>query len=202
MATEIDIKTFHQEFRLLSDTSPEWIKSVLDNFGLFISDHAANERKAAATCMDFAVRYPNHHSLVITASRIAEEELSHFNDVVRLMFEHGYELLPDEKDVYVMKLRENTRHTSRERLMDRLLCSSLIEMRGTERFEILSREHPHPTWKEFYRKLHLSERGHGHAFYHEALKIFPMQEVNDRFKELLQIESQANLQTPSTGKFH
>lgn len=174
----------------------------MKNFAVFISDHAANERKAAATCMDFAVRYPNHHSLVITASRIAEEELSHFNDVVRLMFENGYELLPDEKDAYVMKLREHTRHTSRERLLDRLLCSSLIEMRGTERFEILAQHHTDPVWKEFYRKLHLSERGHGYAFYHEALKIFPMQEVNDRFKELFEIESQANLSTPATGKFH
>ncbi|MEZ4846197.1 MAG: tRNA isopentenyl-2-thiomethyl-A-37 hydroxylase MiaE [Bdellovibrionota bacterium] len=64
MATEIDIKAFHNEFSLVSSTSPEWIKLALDNFGLFISDHAANERKAAATCMDFVVRYPNLHSLV------------------------------------------------------------------------------------------------------------------------------------------
>lgn len=202
MATEIDIKTFHQEFGLLSSTSPAWIESVLENFALFISDHAANERKAAATCMDFVVRYPNHHSLVVTASRIAEEELSHFRDVFEIMRNHGYELLPDEKDAYVMKLREHTRHTSRERLLDRLLCSSLIEMRGTERFEILSQKHPNPEWAEFYRKLHFSERGHGYAFYHEALKIFPMQEVNDRFKELLEVESKANLTTPATGKFH
>jgi len=202
MATEIDIKTFHNEFKLQSATSPEWIQSVLNNFALFISDHAANERKAAATCMDFVVRYPNHHSLVVTASRIAEEELSHFRDVFEIMRVHGYELLPDEKDAYVMKLREHTRHTSRERLLDRLLCSSLIEMRGTERFEILSQQHPNPEWAEFYRKLHYSERGHGYAFYHEALKIFPMQEVNDRFNELLQVESDANISTPATGKFH
>lgn len=202
MATEIDIKTFHNEFKLQSETSPAWIKSVLANFHIFISDHAANERKAAATCMDFVVRYPNHHSLVQTAARIAEEELSHFRDVVDIMHKNGYELLNDEKDVYVMKLREFTRHTSRERLLDRLLCSSLIEMRGTERFEILSLQHPNPEWAEFYRKLHYSERGHGYAFYHEALKIFPMQEVNDRFNELLKAESIANLETPITGKFH
>lgn len=202
MATEIDIKTFHNEFNLLSSTSPDWIESVLKNFGLFISDHAANERKAAATCMDFVVRYPNLHSLVATASRIAEEELSHFRDVFDMMRTHGYEILPDEKDQYVGHLRANTRHSSKERLMDRLLMSSLIEMRGTERFEILSKSHPNPEWKEFYRKLHFSERGHGYAFYHEALKIFPMQEVNDRFKFLIEKESEANLATPITGRFH
>jgi tRNA-(ms[2]io[6]A)-hydroxylase len=202
MATEIDIKTFHTEFKLQSATSPEWIQSVLKNFSLFISDHAANERKAAATCMDFVVRYPNHHSLVMTASRIAEEELSHFRDVFDMMHVKGYEILPDEKDIYVALLRQHTRHSSEERLMDRLLMSSLIEMRGTERFEILSLNHPEPEWKEFYRKLHYSERGHGYAFYHEALKIFPMQVVNDRFKYLLEKESEANLQTPVTGRFH
>ena len=202
MATEIDIKTFHQEFRLQSQTSPDWIKSVLKNFSIFISDHASNERKAAATCMDFVVRYPNHHSLVVTASRIAEEELSHFRDVFDMMVANGYEILPDEKDVYIGLLRAHTRHTSKERLMDRLLMSSLIEMRGTERFELLSQEHPNPEWKEFYRKLYFSEKGHGYAFYHEALKIFPMQEVNDRFKYLLEKEADACRQTPATGKFH
>lgn len=152
--------------------------------------------------MDFVVRYPNHHSLVVTASRIAEEELSHFRDVFDMMVANGYEILPDEKDVYIGLLRAHTRHTSKERLMDRLLMSSLIEMRGTERFELLSQEHPNPEWKEFYRKLYFSEKGHGYAFYHEALKIFPMQEVNDRFKYLLEKEADACRQTPATGKFH
>jgi tRNA-(ms[2]io[6]A)-hydroxylase len=202
MATEIDIKTFLQEFRLQSVTSPEWIKSVLKNFSIFISDHAANERKAAATAMDFVVRYPNHHSLVTTAARIAEEELSHFRDVFEMMCEHGYEILPDEKDAYIVHLRQHTRHTSQERLLDRLLGSSLIEMRGTERFEILSTGHPEEKWRTFYRKLYFSEKGHGYAFYHEALKIFPMQEVNDRFTYLLEKEAIANLETPATGKFH
>lgn len=202
MATEIDIRSFNREFRLQSSTSPAWIKAVLDNFAVFISDHAANERKAAATCMDYVVRYPNHHSLVVTASRIAEEELSHFRDVFDLMRKNGYELLPDEKDVYVMKLREHTRHTSRERLMDRLLLSSLIEMRGTERFSILAEQHPNDTWREFYRKLHFSEVGHGHAFYHEALKIFPTEEVNERFHDFLKKEAIACIETPITGKFH
>lgn len=39
-------------------------------------------------------------------------------------------------------------------------------------------------------------------FMHEALKIFPLQEVNDRFKYLIEKESDANLKTPATGKFH
>ncbi len=175
---------------------------MLKNFSIFISDHAANERKAAATSMDFVVRYPNHHSLVATASRIAEEELSHFRDVFDMMVANGYEILPDQKDIYIAHLREHTRHTSKERLLDRLLCSSLIEMRGTERFQILSQEHPNPEWKEFYKKLYYSERGHGFAFYNEALKIFPLQEVNDRFKFFLERESEANQKTPPSGKFH
>lgn len=202
MATEIDIRSFQSEFKLLCPTSPDWIQSVLQNFHIFISDHAANERKAAATSMDFVVRYPNHHSLVTTASRIAEEELSHFRDVFEIMKANGYELLPDEKDLYVMNLRQHTRSAGAERLMDRLLLSSLIEMRGTERFEILATQHPNELWKSFYKKLHYSEVGHGHAFYHEALKIFPADELNERFRFLLQKEAIACQETPATGKFH
>ena len=192
MAAEIDIASFQKECKLLISTSPEWGEAVLKNFHIFVSDHAANERKAAATCMDFVVRYPNRLELVSTAARIAEDELSHFREVFEHMKKYGYELLPDEKDVYVAYLRQYTRGPSEERLMDRLLMSSLIEMRGTERFEMLSKIHPDETWKSFYKKLYLSEKGHGYAFYHEALKIFPRNEVNTRFQELLKKRSRGS----------
>lgn len=175
---------------------------MLENFPLFVADHAANERKASSMCMDFVVRYPDHPSLVTTAVRIAQEELQHFRQVYRLMKKFGYPLLPDEKDVYINYLLKEVRTDPKGRFLDRLLVCSIVEMRGIERFEILSQEHPDAEWRDFYDKLFKSEKGHGHAFYHEALHIFDPKMVNDRFLSLLKIEAQAMDATPITGKFH
>ncbi|MCB1197165.1 MAG: hypothetical protein KDK51_02235 [Deltaproteobacteria bacterium] len=202
MATLIDIKSFLEQFPLIGKTSSAWMEKVVANFPLFVADHAANERKACAMCMDFVVRYPDHPSLVTTASRIAAEELSHFRMVYEEMKKYDYPLLPDEKDVYIRKILSHVRTDPKGRFMDRLLVCSLIEMRGIERFEILSQQHPDHHWREFYTKFYHSEKGHGHAFYHEALKIFTPDDVNTRFKALLEIEGQACLEIPATGRFH
>ncbi|MCB0326374.1 MAG: hypothetical protein KDD52_02035 [Bdellovibrionales bacterium] len=197
-----DIETFISQFTLRSKTSSDWIQKVEENFPLFIADHAANERKAAATAMDFVVRYPNHLSLVETAARIAHEEIGHFRQVHELMMKEGHPLLPDEKDVYVRHLLSHVRTTPDERFLDRLLVCSLIEVRGIERFEILANQYSRQPWRAFYRKLYKSEKGHGFAFYHEATKIFPLHQVHHRMNELLDHEARACDQTPITGKFH
>lgn len=202
MATLIDIKTFLEQFPLIGKTSPQWIEKVIADFPKFVADHASNERKASAMCMDFVVRYPDHPSLVTTAARIAIEELTHFQQVYNEMKKYGYQLMPDEKDGYIRQILTYVRTDPKGRFMDRLLVCSLIEMRGIERFEILSKEHPQAQWRDFYEKFYFSERGHGHAFYHEALKIFPEQEVNTRFKALLEIEGQACADSPVTWRFH
>jgi len=198
----IDIKTFLEQFPLVGKTSPLWIQKVIENFPAFVADHAANERKASAMCMDFVVRYPDHPSLVTTASRIANEELAHFRLVFEEMKKYGYPLLPDKRDVYIRLLLEKVRNDPKGRFMDRLLVCSLVEVRGIERFEILSTEHPEKSWRDFYTKFYHSEKGHGHAFFHEALKIFPEQEVIDRYLQWIQIESDVCQKTPITGKFH
>ncbi|MEZ4704063.1 MAG: tRNA isopentenyl-2-thiomethyl-A-37 hydroxylase MiaE [Bdellovibrionota bacterium] len=197
-----NIQEFLSVFTLRVPTSSDWIQKVEENFPLFIADHAANERKAAATAMDFVVRYPNHESLVKTASQIAQEEISHFREVFALMVQEGYPLLPDEKDVYVRILLSQVRTLPQERFLDRLLVCSLIEVRGIERFEILSKEFSREPWRAFYRRLHKSEKSHGWAFYHEATKIFPQSMVDDRMDQLLDAEARACKQTPITGKFH
>jgi len=202
MATLIDIQSFLDQFQLIGKTSSLWIKHVLNDFPKFVADHASNERKASAMCMDFVVRYPDHTSLVTTANRIAIEELNHFRQVYEEMKKHGFPLRPDEKDPYIRYLLKAVRTDPKGRFMDRLLVCSLVEMRGVERFYILSQHHPEASWRLFYEKFYYSERGHGHAFYHEALKIFPPEDVTQRFMELIQVEGQALISTPITYRFH
>src|SRR5580765_5572181 len=102
------------QIRLLHPTPRIWIDEVEEKFPLFLADHAANERKAAASCMLLVVQYPDQLSLVQTAARIAEEEMGHFRQVFLRMKRLGIPLQPDEKDPYVAGLLSKVREKSAE----------------------------------------------------------------------------------------
>jgi tRNA 2-(methylsulfanyl)-N6-isopentenyladenosine37 hydroxylase len=188
--------------RLLYQTDPIWVEKVHQNFPLFLADHAANERKAAASAMLLVVQYPDKPSLVSTAARIAEEEIEHFRLVFQKMQEMNAPLLPDEKDDYVNRLHTHIRSGGEERLLDRLLVHSVIEWRGLERFYLLAERFPDAAWRDFYKKLAQSEANHGASFYVEAREIFGEELARRRWKDFLEFESEACRLTPLTWKFH
>ncbi len=178
------------------------MEAAQKNFHLFLADHAANERKAASVAMDLIVQYPDRHSLVRTAGRIAEEEIAHFRMVHERMLRLGAPLIPDEKDVYVRHLRSEIRPTSDERLLDRLLVNSLIEARGMERFELLAELFPDREWKTFYSELAEAEMQHAFSFVKEAEKIFSEEVIVNRLTRLLEVEREASQFTSLSGRFH
>ena len=199
---DIDTRKLIDELPLLYKTDFAWVDLVHKDFHLFLNDHAANERKAAAAAMALVVQYPDRESLVTTAARVAEEEILHFRQVFQRMKQIGATLLPDERDEYVNKFRKCVRSRGEERLLDRLLVNSLIETRGIERFLMLGSLYPDESWRTFYKELSKSEIGHGHAFKHEAMKLFSKDVVEKRWKELLVFESDACQSTPLTYRFH
>ena len=198
----ITIATETSDILLLYPTDPHWVEEVLKHFPLFVADHAANERKAAAAAMEFVVRYPDRISLVSVAARIAEEEIHHFRLLFDRMKKEGIPLRPDEKDLYARELLSQVRTGRKERLLDRLLIHSLFEMRGIERFELLARNHPDKEWQCFYRELSQSERGHSYVFYKEATRLFPLDRIESRFETLLKIEADICRKMLVTWRFH
>lgn len=192
--TSYVIKPHHEgnslyQTRLQKPTSGSWVNVVLSEFGVFIADHASNERKAAAFAMDFVVRYPDKHSLVAAASKIAQQEIAHFRQVFKRMQKHGYELQADQKSSYMAQMNHIIRVSSSERLMDRMLICAAIELRGQERFELLSQFHPESSWRSFYLELYRSEQDHWTAYIDESLKLFSVIELECRWSEILNYES-------------
>lgn len=187
---------------LLYHTDPSWVEGVVKDFPKFLADHAANERKVAATCMDFVVRYPDRLSLVAVASKVAQEEIAHFRQVFDRMQKIGAKLLPDEKDEYVARVLSHVRPQGEDRLLDRLIVASVFEARGVERFGLLSRHHPDPEWREFYGELSKSEERHREIFLSEARRIFSDEAVRDRTNQFLEWEAEACRNTPLTWRFH
>ena len=114
-------------------TPPEWLTVVFADFDAFLLDHAACERKAAATGMSFVVRYPDRSALIEPLIEFSREELEHFQIMYRIIHARGLRLADDYKDPYVNALRSQVRNGGEGMLLDKLLVAGIVEARGCER---------------------------------------------------------------------
>ncbi len=182
-------------YSLQCDTDPAWVDCVLDNFGDFLVDHAASERKAHAAAMHFAVRYHDKPELIDHMIGLAADEIDHFHEVFRLLRERGRTLEPDEKDPYANALLKHARSSGLPRLMDRLLIGSISEYRGCERFALLSRalserpSHPEADLADFYEQLAADDSRHRQIYLKMAREYFDNDDIESRLDELLDHEA-------------
>jgi len=174
---------------LLVATPPEWAQTVLANFDAFLLDHANCERKASAFAMSLVAKYPDRTRLIGTLIDLAQEELEHFREVYALLEQRGLALRRDGPDPYIQQLLGHARHGRDERLIDRMLISSVIETRGAERFRILAETIEDKPMRDFYARLWKSETKHAHQFAHLLLQEFDESRVYPRLEELMAIEA-------------
>ncbi|MFQ5633845.1 MAG: tRNA-(ms[2]io[6]A)-hydroxylase [Gammaproteobacteria bacterium] len=175
---------------LICDTSPDWVRTVMTDFDAFLLDHANCERKASAFAMSLVAKYPDRTKLIGTLIDLALEELEHFRAVHKLLEERGLTLSRDRPDPYIQRLLAHARHGRDERLIDRMLISSVIETRGAERFRILAETIDDEPMRAFYRQLWKSETKHAHQFAHLLLREFDADVVYPRLAELMAIEAE------------
>lgn len=184
--------------------SPEpWVQAVMNDFDLFLQDHANCERKASSMAMSFIAKYPDRKEIIPELMDTAIEELEHFRQVYDVMVSRGVGL-PKEigQDLYVKELIDHARTTRNERFLDRLLLASIIECRGAERFRLVYEHQEDPELKKFYHQLWASEAKHGHIFVGMALNYFPEQEVYDRLRVLNDLEAEVMLKQPYRAALH
>lgn len=190
------------EIQVRQPTPSAWADFALTHFDEFLVDHAACERKASATGIQFVVRYPDRPELVDPMIRLAREELLHFHQVMRIITRKGVKLLPDEKDPYVNQLLAEMRHNRDKNFLDRLLVFGIVEARGTERFGLIGELHPDPEMKDFYQKLTEAEGRHHQLFVDLACRYFSKEEVAERLDELLDQEAAIVRELPLRAAVH
>lgn len=172
-------------------TDPRWAELVRQDLPALLTDHAWCEQKAASNAISMIVRYPELGELVAELTRIAQEELEHFGQVVERIHARGWTLGPERKDNYVNELMQFVRKDGDrdERLVDRLLFSAMIEARSCERFKLLTEECDDAGLREFYRELMISEAGHYTTFIGFARKYGGKVDVDARWKAFLAYEA-------------
>ena len=190
-----------REIRLIP-SSGAWLACVLANFDEFLRDHAANERKASSMAMSLVAHYPDKPDLVREMVDLALEELTHFKQVIRLMQERDLSMTPDEKDLYVNRMRHHVRGDTEGYFLDRLLSGAVIEARGEERFRQLAEHLKDEKLKVFYLALANAEKGHHRLFLRLALQYFDDELVDKRLAEWIVIEKTVIESIPVRSRLH
>jgi tRNA-(ms[2]io[6]A)-hydroxylase len=140
-------------------TPEAWLDAASDRIPELLLDHANCELKAASTALGFLYRYPERTALAQRMSRLAREELRHFEQVRTIMddMQVPFERLTASR--YAGGLRETVRDEEPLKLLDMLLIGALIEARSCERFARLAPRLPERLAR-FYRGLLASEARH------------------------------------------
>lgn len=142
-----------------AETPSAWVQAALQQQSILLIDHANCEKKAAATALNLLFRYPQHDRLSHRLSRLAREELRHFEQVAALMKKRGiaYEHLSSAR--YASGLRDCVRTHEPAKLVDILIVGAFIEARSCERFAALA-PHLDDDLRRFYESLLQSEARH------------------------------------------
>ena len=74
---------------LLCETPDAWVAQALKEPEILLIDHANCEKKAASTAMNLMYRYIDNFDLLHKMSRLAREELRHFEQVIEIMENRG-----------------------------------------------------------------------------------------------------------------
>jgi tRNA-(ms[2]io[6]A)-hydroxylase len=142
-------------------TPDSWLSEALKPHqeATLLIDHANCEKKAAATALSLMYRYTEQGRLLDKMSRLAREELRHFEQVLKLMRSRDIVYAPLSASRYAQGLHKGVRKQEPGRLVDTLIVGALIEARSCERFARLAPSLS-PELKAFYESLLKSEARH------------------------------------------
>ncbi len=187
--------------RFLRCPTPEaWLAAVPDHLDVLLIDHANCEKKAAGTALSLLYRYVDHPQLLMRLSKLAREELRHFEQVLSVMRKRAIEYRHLSASRYAGGLRDWGRTHEPARLVDVLLIGAVVEARSCERFlrlqSVLDDE-----LAEFYRGLCESEARHFRIYLDYAAEVSP-EPIDERLASLLALEASLIESADDAFRFH
>ncbi len=169
---------------LAAPTDPAWAEGAAEALDEVLVDHAHCEKKAAGMAVQLLFRYPQHGFLLEPLSRMAREELAHFEEVLRFLERRGVVFRRQKPSPYAGRLRGEIRTSEPGHLVDTLLCCALIEARSCERFQLLAQAVDDVELASFYGGLLAAEARHHRVYVELAGKLEPEQKLRTRLAQL------------------
>jgi tRNA-(ms[2]io[6]A)-hydroxylase len=186
---------------LRASTPRTWVAAAIADLPTLLVDHSNCEKKAASTALALIFAYPEDRALNVSLSRLAREELKHFEQVERLMKKLDLPHKRLQPGRYASELRKLVRTHEPKRKLDLMIVHALIEARSCERFRLLARHLP-ADLRELYAQLERSEARHFEIYLEFAAREFDAEEIEARLA--LIGEREAELATLPDGelRFH
>ncbi|XOV88386.1 MAG: tRNA-(ms[2]io[6]A)-hydroxylase [Pseudomonadota bacterium] len=192
----MEIKEF-----LLCETPAEWIREVNRQLPALLIDHANCEKKAASTALNLMYRYVEYPGMLLALSRLAREELRHFEQVLQLLARRGINYVQLGPAGYAAGLRQSVRTHEPARLVDILIVSAIVEARSCERFAamqaVLDAE-----LADFYGSLLESEARHFGVYLGFARQVAGEVDISDRIAHFLARDRELVLTPDTEFRFH
>ena len=186
---------------LLAPTPQRWFAVACERWRELLVDHANCEKKAASTALSLIFTYADDLQLTDRLSRLAREELRHFEQVQKMMQELGVPFVRLAPARYADGLRKATRRADPGRLIDLLLCGALIEARSYERFVGLAPRLQAPLG-DFYGGLAASEARHQGIYLRLAEQRAGEADWRARLTHLGEIEAELATSPDPQLRFH
>lgn len=207
-----EIKAF-----LRCETPDEWVAEAVkpENLPLMLADHANCEMKAAQTAQQLMWRYGvgrvngqtanvdslDCFDLLNKMSRLAREELRHFEQVIAIMEKRGIDYPMVSAARYAAGMRSEVRTEEPGKLIDTLVVGAIIEARSCERFEKLA-PFLDEELKRFYQSLLKSEARHFQDYLTLAKQVASDADVEARVDLFLNIERSLVVDGDDEFRFH
>ena len=187
--------------QLLRCATPDaWLQAALRQQDILLIDHANCEKKAASTALSMLYRYVDRPELLQKLSRLAREELRHFEQVLDLMQARNIDYVQLSPSRYAGALHKLVRPQEPHRLLDTLLLGAFIEARSYERFKALA-----PLLdvelRKFYESLLKSEERHFQDYLKLAAHYFD-EDFSSRIALIAEREAELISSEDTEFRFH
>lgn len=185
---------------LACETPDQWIQSALANQHIMLIDHANCEKKAASTALNLIYKYIDRPTLLNKMSKLAREELRHFEQVIAIMKKRGITYEHVSPSRYAGGMRAEVRNHEPAKLIDTLIVGAFIEARSCERFAKLA-PHLDDELSQFYSSLLKSEARH----FQDYLKLatqYADEDISPRVAVFRALDQQLVESQDSEFRFH
>ena len=186
---------------LVAPTPAAWVDAAVERWRELLADHANCEKKAASSALALVFAYPEDRELTSALSRLAREELRHFEQVQALMVELGVPFVRQHPGRYASGLRAALRTHEPARKLDLMLSSALIEARSCERFALLAPRLPAPMGI-FYARLQAAEARHFELYLNFAERAAGDEDWRARLEALAECEAALATAADPMFRFH
>lgn len=183
------------------NTPKSWLEYAAQHIDLLLIDHAHCEKKAASSALRLIFRYNDKSDLLHKMSRLAREELKHFEMVLKVLEQRGVAFIHLEPSGYAASLFHFIAHAEPKKLIDHLIVGAIIEARSCERFAALLPYLPDDELRAFYTSL-LSSEGRHFRHYLGLAQQYAQENIQSRVDFFLGVEAAYIQSTDSIFRFH